>query len=232
MPLALFLLDAWRWARRSLRDVAGALARGLRLASVGLALMVTGLLPLTAVSVLRWARLPCPAVVLSAGESLTILGILVFLGGICYPSVRLRLAAAAIWGRHRRVYHQLAPLWAELHRAFPQDALTRVPSPAWRDAVSPLGVHRRYYRRLIECRDGLVRVSPRLGPDDGQPLGRRLLVALDSPSATAPGDAVPLAIPDTAGLDADASELVALARQVAAARSAEPATLDRRRHAV
>jgi hypothetical protein len=84
-------------------------------------------------------------------------------------------------------------------------------------------VHRRYYRRLIECRDGLVRISPRLGPDDGQPLGSRLLAALDSPSAAAaPGDAVFLAIPGTAGLDADARELVALARQVAGARSRQP----------
>jgi hypothetical protein len=86
-------------------------------------------------------------------------------------------------------------------------------------------VHRRYYRRLIECRDGLVRISSRLGPDDGQPLGSRLLAALDVPQAPGlPGDAVPLAIPGTAGLDADARELVTLARQVADARSRWPVT--------
>jgi len=33
---------------------------------------------------------------------------------------------------------------------------------------------------------------------------------------------VPLAIPDAAGLDADARELVALARQVAGTRSRQP----------
>jgi len=223
VPLSLFLIDAWHWTRRSLRDATGALARGMRLTSAGLALMITGLLPLTAVTVLAWARLPRPAALLSAGSGLAILGILVFLGGICYPSARMRLAVVRMWARHRRVYYQLAPLWTELHRAFPQDALARVPSPAWRDAVSPWGVHRRYYRRLIECRDGLVRISPRLRPDDGQPLGGRLLVALDSPPATAAaGEAVPLAIPGTAGLDADARELVALARQVADARSRQP----------
>ncbi len=223
LPLALFLVDAWRWARRSLRRATGALAVGLRLAAAGLALMIVGMFPLTAISVLRWARLPSPAALLSVGGGTAVLGILVFLGGICYPPARMRLAAARTWAQHRRTYHQLAPLWTELHRAFPQDALARVPSTGWRDRVSPWGVHRRYYRRLIECRDGLVRISSGLGADDGQPLGSRLLAALDSPSgADRPGDALPLAIPGSAGLDADARELVALARQVADARSRQP----------
>jgi hypothetical protein len=185
--------------------------------------MISGMIPLTAVTVLDWARLLSPAALLSAASGLVILGILVFLGGICYPAGRMRLAAVRMWARHRRVYYQLAPLWTELHRAFPQDALARVPSSGWRDAVSPWGVHRRYYRRLIECRDGLVRISPGLSPDDGQPLGSRVLAALDSPPmAAAPEVAVPLAFPDNAGLDADARELVALARQVAGARSRQP----------
>jgi hypothetical protein len=226
VPLALFLIDAWRWARRSLRNATGALASGLHLTSAGLALMIIGMLPLTALTVLDWARQPHSAALLSAGGGLVILGILVFLGGICYPSARMRLAAMRMWARHRRVYYQLAPLWTELHRAFPQDALARVPSPGWRDAVSPWGVHRRYYRRLIECRDGLVRVSARMGPDDGQPLGSRLIAALDgAPTAGVPEQAVPLAIPDTAGLDADARELVALARQVTEARSRQSGDL-------
>jgi hypothetical protein len=224
VPLTLFLIDAWRWARRGIRDATKVIARGLRVTSAGLALMITGMLPLTAISILDWARLPDPAALLSVGGGFAILGILVFLCGISYPSARMRLAATQTWGRHRRVYRQLAPLWTELHRAFPQDALARVPSSTWREAVSPWDVHRRYYRRLIECRDGLVRISPRLGLDDGQSLGRRLLVALDSPpAADPPGDAVPLAVPGTGGLDADARELVALARQVADARSRQPA---------
>ena len=83
-------------------------------------------------------------------------------------------------------------------------------------------MHRRYYRRLVECRDGLVRISPRLGPDDGRTLGSRILAALDTPpAAAARDDAVPIAIPGAAGLDADARELAALARQVALARSGQ-----------
>jgi hypothetical protein len=220
LPIWYFLADAWRWTRHGISDATAALARGLRLASAGLALMVGGMFPLTAVLILHWARLPCPAALVIAGRSLVICGILVFLAGICYPGAVMRLAAARMWARHRRVYYQLAPLWTELHRAFPQDALARVPCSPWRDAVSPWGMHRRYYRRVIECRDGLVRVSPRLADGDGRPLGDRLVAALETlPTAAVAGEAVPIAIPGAAGLDADAGELVTLARQVAVARS-------------
>jgi hypothetical protein len=222
LPLGYFLADAWRWARHGIRATAASLARGLKLASAGLALMVGGMVPLTTVLILRGARLPAPAALVTVGRSLVICGILVFLAGVCYPGAVMRLAAARMWTRHRRVYYQLAPLWIELHRVFPQDALARVPSPAWRDALSPWGMHRRYYRRVIECRDGLVRISPRLAlGDDGQPLGERLVAALeDLPTVgVVAGEAVLVAVPGAAGLDADAGELVALARQVAAARS-------------
>jgi hypothetical protein len=221
VPLGCFLADAWRWTRYGTGCVAPTVAHGLRLALAGLVMMLTGLLPLIAVVVLRAARLPCPAALIIAGRVLVIPGILVFLAGICYPGALMRLSAVRVRARHRRVYYQLAPLWTELHRVFPQDALSRVPSPAWRDVLSPWGVHRRYYRRVIECRDGLVRISPRLAPGDDRPLAERLLTALQghSPAATAAGQAVPVAIPAAPGLDADAGELVSLARQVAVTRS-------------
>lgn len=85
-------------------------------------------------------------------------------------------------------------------------------------------MHRRYYRRLIECRDGLVRISPHLyTPGQQQPLAERLLTALHTiPAAreAPPAEtvAVAVAVPETGGLDADARELAALARQVTAAR--------------
>lgn len=125
--------------------------------------------------------------------------------------------------RHYRQYRHLAPLWNELHRAFPQDALTRVPSSPWLERITPRGVDRRYYRRVIECRYGLVRISPPLMvPGSPQPLADRLLTALRIVPAAreAPEDtvAVAVAVPSSAGLDADARELVALARQLAATR--------------
>jgi hypothetical protein len=145
-----------------------------------------------------------------------------FLAGVCYPGTAMRLSVARIWNRHRRVYRQLAPLWTTLHEAFPQDALTRVPAPRWQDTLSPWSVHRRFYRRVIECRDGLVRLSPYLAEPAGEaggPLGDRLLVALRALHTTpVPRQAVPVAVPEAGGLDADADELARLSRQLAAAR--------------
>ena len=220
-----FLADAWRWTRRGIIGADPVLARGLRLTSVGLILMLAALIQLILVVVLSWARLPSSTALVSAGWVITVLGILMFLAGVSYPGTVMRLSALRVWGRHRRLYRQLAPLWTELHRAFPEDALTRVPASAWRETVSPWGVHRRYYRRVIECRDGLVRISPRLGvPGSPQPLAERLLAALRTPAAgTTSAEAVAIAIPDSGGLDADAQELAVLAHQVAAARrSATP----------
>ncbi len=137
----------------------------------------------------------------------------------------MRVHAARVWARHRRVYRELAPLWKLLHQAFPQDALTRVPaSSRLRSRLSPRGVHWRYYRRVIKCRDGLVRISPRLARPDpswaSPQLAHRLLAAIRSlPAAPlTPRQAVPIAIPPASSLDADAGELVRLSRELAAAK--------------
>jgi hypothetical protein len=216
-----FLADAWRWTRLGRRGAAPTLARGLRVTSAGLVLMVAALVPLAAANILLVARLPSPPAIITVGWLTAICGILVFLAGVSYPGLVMRLSAVRMWGRHRRLYRQLAPLWTELHRAFPEDALTRVPSSAWRDAVSPWGVHRRYYRRVIECRDGLVRISPQLRTSGGaQPLAEQVLAALRTiPSPrNAPAEASAVAVPAAPGLDADAQELAILARQITIAR--------------
>jgi hypothetical protein len=136
-------------------------------------------------------------------------GISLCLVGVVYPAAVMRLAALRVWWHHLMAYRRLSPLWTELNARFPQDALSRVPVTPWRD-LSPRGVHRRYYRRVIECRDGLVRISPYL--TDGPDLATSLKQALqahtfgDHPAK----DAVPVAIPERAGLDADVDELVTL----------------------
>jgi Family of unknown function (DUF6545) len=124
--------------------------------------MVAGLIPLTAVIAMRSAGFTAPTALVPAGQMMVVPGIVVFLGGVCYPGAVMRLSALRLWNRRRRAHRQLAPLWTALHEAFPQDALTRVPASRWRDALSPWSVHRRFYRRVIECRDGLVRLSPYL----------------------------------------------------------------------
>jgi len=216
------LADALRWALRGIAEAEPVLARGLRVTSAGLALMLAALIPVPAVAVLRQARLPGSSVLLTAAPLIALLGIVVFLAGVGYPAAVMRMRAARVYARHYRLHRQMAPLWDELHRAYPQDALTRVPAPRWREALSPWGVHRRYYRRVIECRDGLVRISPRIGTTGGPLLAEQLLAALHTVPAAreAPGQAVTIALPAAAGLDADALALAALARQVTDARRA------------
>lgn len=73
---------------------------------------------------------------------------------------RQRLAAARTWSWRRQAYLRLGPLWRELHRTFPELALDPAPG-AWREHLALTGLHRRYYRRAVECRDGLLRLSPK-----------------------------------------------------------------------
>jgi len=188
-----------------------------------MALMVTGASLLAIDLVLHWTRTRDPAWLASAANLLVIPGIVVFITGVCYPGAVMRVRALHIWARHRRIYRELTPLWTMLHQAFPQDALTRVPASSLRDRLSLRGIHWRYYRRIIECRDGLVRISPRLAPPDpanaSQQLAHRLLAAIRSlPAAPlTPAQAVPIAVPASTSLDADADELVHLSRELAAA---------------
>jgi hypothetical protein len=123
------LADAWRWTRRGIAGSEPVLARGLRLASAGLALMLAALVPLTALVVLHWARLPVSPALLIAGQLVAVPGIVIFLVGVGYPGAVMRLSAVRVHARHYRLHRQLAPLWNELHRAYPQDSPARVPAP-------------------------------------------------------------------------------------------------------
>jgi hypothetical protein len=167
-------------------------------------------------AVVRWVGGDMSRPVLLSAIPLFLAGNVIFLVGIAYPAAVMRLAALRICWQHRRMYRRLGPLWTVLHQEFPEDALSRVPTSPWRDALSLRGVHRRYYRRVIECRDGLVRISPYLGS-----VGERAETALlaerlrEGLRAHASGTPVParataVAIPSDDGLDADVHELAAL----------------------
>ncbi|HEX5348569.1 MAG TPA: MAB_1171c family putative transporter [Pseudonocardiaceae bacterium] len=210
---------AWVLTRRHARRAEPRLRRGLLLASVGLTAIVVANVSFVAANIVRWAHGTMPHPVLVTGIVLLLPGVLLFLTGLSYPAAVLRLAALRVWWRHRRIYQYLGPLWTALHGEFPEHELTRVPSSPWRDAVSLRGVHRRYYRRVIECRDGLVRISPHVAQlrqngrkDDS--LVHLLKDALRAHAAgePAPPDATPVAVPTAAGLNADVDELVALSR--------------------
>lgn len=99
------------------------------------------------------------------------------------------------WLRHWRTYRALGPLWEVLRSLCP--ALSSGPSPSsWRKRSPwwpPWQARRRAYQRLIECRDGLLRLAPYL--DD------------------------PVAVPDSPGLDADAAALIRVSQAIRTARS-------------
>lgn len=191
-----------------------------------MALMAAGLAGLTfcfAVAVvvnlllLNGSSATVPAVLLVAATTAALVGIPIFVVGVAFRSVAMRLAAVRVWLRHRRAYRQLEPLWAALHEEFPEDALGRVPSPGWREWLTLRRMHRRYYRRVIECRDGLVRISPYLAAVEGdsgsvEAIARRLPAALRAHAADVPvaDRAVPLVLPGVQRLDADVEQLVAL----------------------
>ncbi len=203
------------WTRRYARGAEPRLRRGLAITSVGLTGIVLALATFVAANLVRWAGGTMPRALLLGGIILIFIGVTVFLAGVAYPAVVMRLAALRIWWQHRQTYHRLAPLWTVLHQEFPEDAL-RVPTSPWRDAVSLRGVHRRYYRRVIECRDGLVRISPYLG--SGGSLAEQLREGLRAHASGTPAQsrATAVAIPAADGLDADVNELLALSQALQA----------------
>jgi hypothetical protein len=210
------------WTRRYARGAEPRLRRGLRIASLGLLSISLASAAFVASNVSRWAGTPAPSPVVLISVFLLLLGIVLFVAGMVYPSVVTRWAALRVWLRHRRAYQQLRPLWTMLNERFPEDSLSRVPVSPLRDAVSLRGMHRRYYRRVIECRDGLVRISPYLADLDPaemecpQTLARHLADALRAHAAgeIVSPQAIPLAVPADEGLDADVDRLIELSYAV------------------
>ncbi|GGM68433.1 hypothetical protein GCM10012275_43660 [Longimycelium tulufanense] len=211
--LALALAASFRWTRRYAQGADPRLARGLVFTSLGLAGTVVGVTLLASRVAAQGLHLAMPPPMRDLTITVLMLGILLFLVGIAYPGTVMRIAALRVWHQHRRAFAELTPLWNLLHEAFPKDAL----DTGWGD------VHSRYYRRAMEIRDGLVRLSPYLAAlgyrDDKATapteLAHQLRQALRARAAgqePASTRAVGVAIPTRTGLDADVAELVALAR--------------------
>jgi hypothetical protein len=204
------------------------LRQGMIVVAAGLSLLVLALGIFVLANIFLWAghSADLPSIIVVIGTFASFIGIVVFVIGLAYRSVTMRLAAARVWWQHLRAYHQLRPLWTALHEEFPEDILDRAPATAWRDVLSVRGVHRRYYRRVIECRDGLVRLSPYLAdslPDDPNGGGAGALApqirqALRAHAAGAAvlTEPVLVAAPAEQGLDADVAQLVGLARALRA----------------
>ncbi|MFF8989615.1 MAB_1171c family putative transporter [Streptomyces sp. NPDC014983] len=211
---------ALRWTCRFARMASQATATSLRLTALALSLMTAAvaLRPLTAV-ISRFGADPRSGAA-CAGTILLALALPLLAVGLNYPSIVSRLTALRLWWHHRESYRKLRPLWTTLHRAFPENALRRTAGSPRREALCVRSIHRRYYRRVIECRDGLVTVSPYLSilgvGEDASPqaVARMLPTALRAcaTDTTGASPAVGMALPADNGLDSDAQQLVAMSQ--------------------
>lgn len=141
--------------------------------------------------------------------------------GMCLLAAVQTVAAMRSQLLHRRLYWQLTPLWVALREAYPELALDRG-SGSRRFVLLRLNrTHWSFYRRLIECRDGLVRLSPYVAvAAEGQDVSRcsaaelarfiqaalRLKALHEAPSSGL--SAVAVAIPVANDINSDVRELV------------------------
>ncbi len=215
--LAACAVSALRYARQAERR----LAIGLRVAAVGFALTAVTSGIFAAIDVEYWLTGTLFMDIIGVNGTLSFSGIVAIVIGLLYPAARMRLTAIRIWWRQRSAYHALGPLWTALHHAFPEDEFLRASTTPW-DSLRVWDVHRRYYRRMIECRDGLVRISPRVAElrkhrAATTPLADLINEALQRPRSNHAEQrrAIPLAIPEVNSPHDEVDELIALSRTFA-----------------
>ncbi|GAY10323.1 MAB_1171c family putative transporter [Pseudonocardia sp. N23] len=265
-PVALFFLIenvyylgafaiATVWATRHLRrPLPPALRQGLRVLRLGSVVLVAATSVLTVSVLIRWAGISPPAALNGVGLVLLGAGLLAVVLGLAVPAVASAAAALRIVRENRATARELEPLWSQLREVFPhEDGGPHAPgggeavggssytASADHAAAPPVAawLSRRYYRRLIDCRDGLHQLGPYLQAvaRDGQggadlPTGAQLLAALElRRGGTYDHDGepvVPVAGRDdaTIGFADDVQVLVVLSRRLAAAQrsASHPAT--------
>ena len=157
------LACAW-WIVRYIRAADRHLKTGLKLSAAGLILLSVGSVFRALYIVIAWAFGPSIPVLLTVAVPLVLLGIVLFLAGITYPGARARFAALRRRRQHKLHHERLTPLWTVLSDVYPNIVLRTTPRGPW-DRWRPRTVHRHYYRRVIEIRDGLVQLSPYLETD-------------------------------------------------------------------
>ncbi|MBU6529662.1 MAB_1171c family putative transporter [Streptomyces mayonensis] len=158
------------WTRRYARASAKPHSTGLWTAGTGMLGMAVACAIRAVIVTVRWRGGDIADSVLAAVAVLLVISTLMFVFGITYPGVRARLSLCRLWLRHRRELARLEPLWMLMAEAAPHTVLNPRTSSSLRDRWRARGVHRRHHRRIVECRDGLVVISPHLVPGDGRPL--------------------------------------------------------------
>ncbi len=205
-----------RWALRYASESNPRGRLGLRVAAIGLAGTALVAVVRSIVTIIRWTGHP------GAGDwPVELVNQLVspakylFILGVCYVGLAARYTTLRLWIRRRQVLRALEPLWQQLHAIFPDDELDPPRSSF------PLQLGHRYWRRVIEVRDGLVQLGPHLidaGYDPARPAHEQITAIKAAMQRQADGLAphshstVMVGAPATADVDDDVDQLVQLSR--------------------
>lgn len=210
-----------------------------RTCAIGTTLVLLGGPVLRTTSILlRWSTagaVTVPDWIEGTGQTVLTVGILGYVVGLCAIGARTLIAKTRVNIRLRRDYRVLRTLWTALHEAFPAIGFRPVGGLAGRMGLRRLGIGYRYRRRIIECRDGLWRLSPYVAdPDDeSDTLSIAAQAELVHEALRRVGDntadpvAEPVAIAAPAKNRSDDTRLLALAsafREIAQPRSGQTAS--------
>ncbi|MFI1920339.1 MAB_1171c family putative transporter [Nocardia sp. NPDC020380] len=206
---------AWTAARHALAHT----RNGLRVAAVGLVIACLGNHVPRVVAEAGRLTIGTPILPATATWTPALLaaGVALFFLGVGYPGARTAVVKIRLWVQAKRRYQELRPLWEILYREFPTIALLPGRSRR-RDRFTVRRMRMRYYRRVIECRDGLVCLSPYLSVSvlsTHTPAEQAALVraAIERRAdATAPTRPTIIAPPREPGMEGDTRAIIALSR--------------------
>ena len=218
-------LQTARWALCYADESSRRARWGLRGAAVGLGCYATAASVRTIVTIVRWSGHPgFGGDLVTMINHLVPLGTFMFLIGVCYVGLAARVTTLRVWIRHWRMYRELWPLWEQLHVVFPGDQLDHTPTRQWFGQLLPLRVTHRYWRRVIEIRDGLLQLSPHLvdvGFDPNRPAEQQVSGIRKAIMRQLEGHlpqsrtAVLVAAPEALDINSDVQQLIRLSRALA-----------------